>query len=543
MEAWYTPFSNALFGGMEAEVHLNSPSDLARRSLNRPRLKRLRSLLLWCPLISLFFFWEILFLPRLRDSPGWYGDETGTLLMGRELFHGRSAVGSLWLTFWHIYYPYQPGFAWLVGFCSSLTGGDILGARFLNAVIALLIAMLICFWGRQRLGILAAWFGGLLFLSYSQSVIHFRWVYPHNAVALGFVVTVLWLLRPSRPANDWKVGLGLGIAALAHPLFCHAAVSAFLCRIARPRAWLLLALPPALVIVAAFAYVTWSYWPNLWLVRDITELWKYYMQSSNRGPGAASLAENVLRFYSQDFFHVGACVGLLLCCRKGYYPIAVCALAVSSLLLQNRQNLIVFYYQAIVLVPMFALAWAGGTSVVARRLRRWRSGLRWDRVWLASAILLPIGMTTVQIPAVIQGKLTPRNQLWVTQSVPEVELAASWLNDRTSPKDLVIANVNIAWQLKARTADFLQATLWQGFPTEYFPEGIPRERFRYPADVQAAKYAVIGDIDRVWMLGQLNVENVVAIITGERWPVVWSGKYYLIVENPSRHEYEQSDGN
>ena len=528
---------------METKVYLNPARDFTRRHLDRLRLSRLRALLLWCPLLSLLFFWEMLYLPRLRDSPGWYGDETGTLLMGRELFYGRSAVGSVWLTFWHSYYPYQPGYCWLVGFSSSLTGGDILGGRFLNAAIALVIALLICFWGRQRLGVLSAWFGSLIFLSYSQTVIHFRWVYPHNAVALGFVVTVLWLLRPSRPANDWKVGLGLGIAALAHPLFCHAALSAFLCRITKPRAWIRLALPPALVIVAAFAYVSWRYWPDLWLMRDVTELWDYYMRSSSRDPGGVSFAENVARFYSQDFFHVGACLGLLLCCRKRYYPIAVCALAVSSLLLRNRQNLIVFYYQAIVLAPMFAVAWAGGSSIVARRLRRWRNGLRWDRAWLAMSFLLPIGMAAVQLPAVLQGKLTPRNQPWVTQSIPEVESAAAWLNDRTSPSDLVIANVNIAWQLRARTADFLQATLWQGFPTEYFAKGIPRERFRYPADVQSAKYAVVGDIDRVWTLGQLNVSKIVAQIGEQHWPVVWSGKYYLILENPNYREYQNSDGN
>ena len=517
---------------MEAEVRLNSPNEWTRRRLSRLRSKRLRALLLWCPLISLLFFWEILYLPRLRDSPGWYGDETGTLLIARELVYGSSAVGSIWLTFWHTYYPYQPGFALLIGLFSGLTGGDILGARFLNAAIAFLIALLICFWGRQRLGVLSAWTGSLIFLSYGQSVIHFRWVYPHNAVALGFVITVLGLLRPSRPANDWKVGFGLGISALAHPLFCHAAVAALICRITKPKAWKLLALPPGLVIGFTFAFVSWTYWPRLWLLDDLTQLWEFYVESSSRELVGMSFVDNVGRFYSQDFFHVGALIGILLCCRKRYYPIAVCALAVSFLLLKNRQNLVVFYYQAVVLVPMFALAWAAGISVVASRLRGWRSGSRWDRVWLASSFLLPIGMAAVQLPAVLRGGLMPRNQLWVTQSVPEVEAAAIWLNDRTSSSDLVIANVNLAWKLEARTADFLQATLWQGLPTVYFPKGIPHERFRYPANIQSAKYVVVGDIDRVWMLSQPNVERVVATINEERWPIVWSGKYYLILQNP-----------
>ena len=74
--------------------------------------------------------------------------------------------------------------------------------------------------------------------------------------------------------------------------------------------------------------------------------------------------------------------------------------------------------------------------------------------------MLPITLTAIQLPTVVQGRLIPRNQRWVTQSIPEVEHAASWLNDRTSPNDLVIANVNIAWLLKARTADLLAAIRW-----------------------------------------------------------------------------------
>jgi hypothetical protein len=152
--------------------------------------------------------------------------------------------------------------------------------------------------------------------------------------------------------------------------------------------------------------------------------------------------------------------------------------------------------------------------------------------FLGVAFLLPITLTAIQLPTVVQGRLIPRNQLWVTQSVPEVEHAASWLNDRTSPSDLVIANVNIAWLLKARTADFLHATLWKEYPTEDFLSGISRERFRYPAELETAKYVVVGDIDQVWTFGQLSVDKLVEKISSEKWPVVWSGKYYVILGNP-----------
>ncbi len=509
---------------------------LERPSLSHPERRSLRvtkKILFWSALASIFFAWQILYLPHLRDSPPWYGDETGTLLIGRELVQGEAAIGAISLTFWHVYFPYQPIYAWLAGLFALATGGDILGARFLNALIALLIAVLLCFWGRSRLGAIPAWFGALIFLCYSQSIIHFRWIYPHNLVALGFTVCLLYLLRSSRPAHDWRAGVGLAIAAAAHPLFSHGALAALLCRIKKPQAWLRLAAPPAMVITAIFLYVSWKYWPKPWLFEDLPQLSEFYGRSGSAAADVTSLLTNITRFYSHDFFHQSVIVCFFLCCRRRFYPISIWIAAVSALLLVNRQNLPIFYYQAIILVPIFALAWAGALSVVGGILRRWRLTRRWHRVFLGGAFLVPMVMTALQLPAVIQGRLIPRNQLWVTQSIPEVEHAASWLNERTSPSDLVIANSNIAWLLKGRTADFLQATLWQGYPTVYFAKAIRRERFRYSANLDTAKYVVVGDIDQVWTLGQPNVNGLVRKIRDEKWPIVWSGKYYVILANPN----------
>jgi 4-amino-4-deoxy-L-arabinose transferase-like glycosyltransferase len=358
------------------------------RSLDpgRHSLSEIKTLLFWWPLGLLLLVWAILYLPRLRESPSWYGDETLTLL-GRELVRGQSALGPIWMTLWHPYFPYQPGYAWLAGFFAFITGGDILGARFLNALIALTIATLICFWGRQRFGVIPAWFGALVFLSYNQSVIHFRWVYPHNAVALGFSLSVLCLLRPSRPANDWRAGLGLAAAALAHPLFGHGAIAAFLCRIKRPGAWLPLAIPSALTIATVFIYLNWTYWPKPWLIEDLYRLSRHYGAPN---PARTNFVANLVRFYSHDFFHLGTVACLLLCCRRKFYAIPICAFIISSLLLQNRQNLTVFYYQAIVLVPIFAMAWAGGFLVLSRMLRRWLRKGRLDLAFSESPSCCPL---------------------------------------------------------------------------------------------------------------------------------------------------------
>ncbi len=182
------------------------------------RLDSRTSRLVLLPAAILIACWMLLYLPHLRTSPGWYGDETNTLLMSRAILKGDPALGPIWLTYWHSFVPYYPGYLLGAGAFSALTSQDITGARLFNTLLALATAFVIFFQGRARFGILPSLFGALVFLTYFQDVIHFRWVYPHNAVALGFAILAVYLIRKSSPHNDWMAGIGLAVAALAHPL-------------------------------------------------------------------------------------------------------------------------------------------------------------------------------------------------------------------------------------------------------------------------------------------------------------------------------------
>lgn len=492
----------------------------------------LRRRLFWWPLLSLIFLWSLLYLPSLRTSPPWYGDETGALILGRNLVTGSPTIGSLWLTYWHTYFPIQPGFLAVSGVFANIAGGDIVGARFLNTLFALTISLLIYFKGRLPLGSLPAWFGATIFLTFSQSVIHFRWIYPHDAVALGFTIAVLYLMRPSCSRNNWISGSGLAIAAGSHPLFVHGLIASFLCRLTRPSAWIRLALPPFTVIAATFAVVTWFYWPNHWLIQDLQNLAAFYRNSSATTSTGANLFLNFTRFYTQDGFHSATFVCLLLCLLGRTYPISLFGLSISVLLLQNRQNLPVFYYQAIVLAPVFGLAWAGAISKVAMVMRQWCTQKPFHRALFFVATLIPLSTALTQLPLVFEGRLVPRNQPWVTQNVHEVEAAASWVNENADRGALVVASSNIAWLLKTPNVDFFQVVLWSGNSTEYFLWGIGRERFRFPVEFSDIQYAIIGDIDQRWTLLQPNVDSIVRTFVEEKWPVVWQGQYYLILRNP-----------
>ncbi len=485
------------------------------------------------PPLSILLVWALLYLPHLRHSPSWYGDETGALILARNLVEGSLSIGALQMTYLHTYFPLQPGFLFVAGLFANAANGDILGARFLNALLALAIAFLIYFKARFKVGFMPAWFGAGVFLTFAQSVIHFRWIYPHDAVALGFTVALLYLMRAARRRNDWIAGSGLAIAAISHPLFIHGAIASILCRLKKPSSWIRIAIPPSLVLASTVLLITWYYWPEDWLLSDFKNLLSFYRGSSEATVGQSGILANLYRFYTQDLFHLASLICLLVCIRKKTYQIAVFGICISVLLLQNRQNLPVFYYQAIVLSPIFGLAWAAALSRLGKLVRRRLNGLRLERGIYAAAFVAPIMSAAVQLPDVFGGTLTSRNHFWVTQNSREVEQCADWVNGNSDGAGVVVASSNIGWLLKPPSVDLLQVVVWSGRPTEYFRSGMDRRRFLFPLDIDRVQFVVIGDIDQRWTLHQPNVGQIVQRFIDERWPIVWQSENYVVLKNPN----------
>lgn len=479
-------------------------------------------------LLLLLGLWALLYLPHLRTSPGWYGDETLTHSCSLALANGHPFHYALWNTFWHPHYPYQPGYSLINGLFAKAAGGDIAGSRFFNALLALATALAIAHLGKKCLGKLPALFAAVLFLCYAQSVIHFRMSYAHNAVGFGVVLMTLFLLEAPYWKNDLLAGLGLGIAAGAHPLFGYAAIAALLVRIRHPKSWVFLFAPAALVVGVTMLLIYLRF--GHWLIEDIVHLKNAFL---SRGESDGSGWQSVLNFWNfalQDWFHAGAFLGLLLCLRRRIFPIAVVGLLVAFFLVRNRQNLIVFYYQAVIVLPTLALGWGGFVYCVREFVDK--QSAPWLRVLVLAFWIFPLASLAQMAPAALTGTLTPRNAYWVTQSTQEVEEAAAWVNAHTTPTDSVGGNANIAWLLHARTVPYLQMITWYGLTTQGYDNGNKRERFRYDASLEAAKYAIVGDIDQRWTMGEPNVGKLFDKMAEQNWPVVWRGENYLILANP-----------
>ena len=198
------------------------------------------------------------------------------------------------------------------------------------------------------------------------------------------------------------------------------------------------------------------------------------------------------------------------------------------MLVKNRGNLVLFYYQAVVVLPVLVLGWAKLYSVFQAGVQKYVGKTPLDLLFF----LIPLAMLCGEVPQSFRGSITPRNQYWVTQDTQEVESCARWLNDRTQPQDLIIANSSITWLLQSRCAPLMQVVTWYGLPTQGYENGNARERFRYESSLEAAKFVVIGDIDQRWTFGEPNVKILIEKFQTQGWPVVWKGNYYLILANP-----------
>jgi 4-amino-4-deoxy-L-arabinose transferase-like glycosyltransferase len=445
----------------------------------------------------------------------------------RNLASGIASNFALWNTFWHPHYPYQPLYSLINGLFARLAGGDLVGSRFFNSLLGLISALSIYGLGRRSFGMRAALFASLMFLVYEQSIIHFRMSYAHNAAGLGLLIMTLFLLRRARPHNDLRAGFGLGICAASHPLFVHGAIAAFLCRLTKPGSWIRLYLPSAILVLVTLMTM-YSIMGN-WLLEDLAHLKFAYTARGDQDGGGIRGGVNFLVFIGQDWFHAVMAVGLLLCIPIRKYAAPLVGLLVLFLLVRNRQNLVPFYYQAIVILPVLCLGWAGLWRYLETRTRKHAPKVRNA---LAGFWLIPLILGCTNFIPVITGTLTPRNQHWVTQSTSEVEEAARWLNARTTTGDVVGGNPNIAWLLTAETVPYLQMITWYGLPTQGYENGNKRERFRFDASLENCKFAILGDIDQRWAIHEPNVMQLVQIMEKEKWSVVWQGKHYLILENP-----------
>lgn len=499
------------------------PDNLPSADKKKPRLLN-RKRLYGRALAVVLLVWGLLYLPNLTDTPRWYSDETITLGCGQDLVKGLFANRAVWNTYINPQFCYQPGYVFLVGLASSISEREIAWPRFFNSLTALCIALSCVSLLGRRIGISKGLLIALIFLSYEQSVIHFRWVYAHNATALGLFLCFSIQCLGKRSNRAWQSGGGLAIAAISHPLALHGGIAALLNRWNQPSRWIPTFLPPLLAGLACLAPIL--FWNFGWWWSDLQDLRDFYANYTREFGSGLKWPFNFFTFLSHDWLHLLGGLALFPCLFTSVRPVAIGAIILVALLTQNRQNLPVFYYQAVVALPLLIACLGFIMTRIQRRLFcRWA----WSR-WVL--FLLPLGMILNVGPKVWSAGLVTRNDPWVVRSNQDHRRAAEWINRNTRPEDLVICHWNIGWLLSCRTADPMMSVAWEGMTTCTYEKGLARERFRYNASIREARYFVLTDIDRIWTLGQPNVHLLFNEQTLSSWRPVFQSGSVLILARP-----------
>ena len=479
----------------------------------------------WVELGALGTLWAALYLPHLRTTPRWYGDETTAFCVARTLLHGQPHDQALR----YIFAPYQALDLGLVALASLFSSGDIVGGRFVHALLALATAALILRYAVRWCGRAGAWVAAIAFLTAPQALTCFRMVMPHCGVAFGAAAVVLGLSGVPGPRRARVAGVGLLVAVGSH------VSGLLLLPIALMGVWRWRRLWPTVLGPAALYVLGWLTWGMLvvrpWLLSDLALL-------AGRFGGADSVASiPVWRilwgFVGLDWLHAVGYAALVVVALRRRWFWAVGLLALTLLILPSRPFIRTFYYPALPLLPLLALGCGLIAHEVLRVARRaWPTRGRWvERAAVAGAVF---GLAAPAWNDVRRGVLRTPYSTFECQSPSEVQDAAAWLDAHTQADDLVLANHDIAWLLHARTANLLQLTLMSGYTTAFSPHGVPPGRFLYDVSTARAKYVVIGDIDQRWTLHQEHVADALAPVVRDRWPSVWKGPNYEILANPGR---------
>lgn len=483
-------------------------------------------------LVGIIGAWAILYLPGLRTNPPWYGDEIVSFMTGESILDGKPYNRAVYATYVSPAWNYPPIFSVCAGLAAKATGGDIVGPRFLSALIGLATAVCGFLLLRRRFGFVVGLGYAAILLGYLQSIIHYRWVYPHNLVGLAALGAACVLLRRPSKRNDWVAGGFLALGATAHFLTLHAIAGAFCKRLTRPKSWVPIATPSAAIWSALFSILVWRF--GSWVWEDARQLATFYKVSDETSGAQGKVFFNLFNFFTIDAFHLTAFIGLLFCLRRRAYGLALMAFVILFMITRNRQNIPIFYYQAMAALPLLAagivVGWVGLIKVF-EKVPAIDSKFR--RVIRGIPLLLGVSMALWNTQYVISGHLPVRNAPWVVSDIKAYEQAAIWLNQRTQKDDLVITYWNLAWLLQCKTADVLMAASWAGYQAgDLFPTPLSKERFAYSADIHFAKFFVITELDERWAFGQGQVLAFLASSGLDAWPLVYQSGPLKILRNP-----------
>lgn len=515
---------------------------------------------------GLVALWALLFLPHLRTSPRWYGDEGEWMEKCWQFAHGHLRIGPVKADF--VYpYPYPPFYMAITGPLLRVFGNDIVVARAFGAVTALAAAAIL-FWMGCRLrdktfGFLCAG----AFLVYSEAVINFRWVRSHPMAGTLALASVGFLVRyvQEKKLRDAVWAGVLCALATGTNYFTYPLIGAVIVTVAVVN-WRHAFVAAVAACSYAGLFVVWYCATRGWG----TLMAQVHLLTSVAGNEAKPTLVGEIGRFAQNVWNIGfetpsriglqgvegwdwwlriAWVGFLFLPVRNWKLrlwIPFWLLVLMYGVFKKLNNVPLFFYPATIFLPLMAVGFAGVLAWAGEAAKK------------AS---LPVALPGVLVCGVF-GFMTFQGALggfetkidnWAQVSVADAEAAMAYVNDRTTTEDFVIVPKQIYWLVKkAKKSMLTYCARYNGIDNDMpVPTHIPQELYWFDCRLENAKYVVMEygakeltlpdgrrvqlpvGIDAVYTVPVLRgVKEIVQQIQQEKWPLVFHQGAYLVLANP-----------
>jgi len=479
-------------------------------------------------------------LHNVGENPGWYTDEATHLDIAHHLMQGRwqyLAVNQSTLLF-----ARMPLFELTLTGAMRVFGVEMFTLRLLTGSLGVLSVGLlygVCrrLLPRERLLPLLA---ALMLAIYPQAVLYSRFGVSYNLLTPMVLLALFGLTVYWRSGARYGVALAAGVVGIGFvsDLMIGSLVAPLLlvvfARRWRDMVWVLplIALPFGLYTVLMLITVPDAFWFDL-------NYTLFRLNKLTLAGQIGNVALNYTTLLSQDVWFPIGLFGLFLL-REAHFKATALLLLLLPLVVLGR-TVALTSLSAYYMIPLLPLVALGAAAFVRYApLILWRMSDFGDviqnqsirRLAVMSLILFVIGVPLMTSLALTLNHVNGHYQTAIDPFLLDpaaVQQAAEFINDRTTPDDVVIASPAMAWLLTAHAADFQMSVSAMGLDSIHIPSNLPPERYAFDPRLENARFVVVDDLWRNW--GVVHIPQAARMLQEvERWTLVFEAGSLQVYE-------------
>jgi hypothetical protein len=471
-------------------------------------------------------------LYHLDTRPAWFVDEGSNLDISWNFIHGQARFEAYEFTF----VPHFPLFFFLGGIFTLFFGKTILALRIFAALSCTATIMIAYFIGKELKDKFYGLMASFLFSFAYISLIYSKFAFSSNLAVLLIALLLLFCVRYLKTNEEKWIYLAAGVSSLI-----------FMTEIYH---W-----PVILVLF----YLTWKDKKLLTKTISISLLpiliFFLYMLVMKRG---SFLMDIKYYFFFRNLEH-GSSLRMFL--GLFVYWLRTSLLTLPGLLgilfLKNKKT------RSVMLIIFFCIAipiLANQSSFLSRNLIILSlfiaigapSVLNWifsicyenlvkpsfinNRLGAFIIILMMIGTFSSEISTTLKFFESPLDLVQKTKNIildqGSAKKAAGFVNNNSTPDDLVIASDKFSGLLSGKFTNIFQVAAYEGLDSGiYSPEFFSKDRLFFDVPLEKARY-VINDGTEVadWKYNSINMVGIIE--KTESWPSVFDDGDYHVHENP-----------